>query len=108
MPLYIGKEERKVMSDLTVYKILDIFWYTPAGFPDWSIAALLPDFQVYIGIAAVEINEITGEWKAYIHVVLGQDEKVDKQYIARHGAELNPYHAERYFPRLDINKYKKY
>ncbi len=79
------------------YKVLGDCWHTPGG---------IFGMQLYIGIVAVETFEPTGEWKAYIGIVLGIDSEGDKQAIAARGASIRDDLAHAYFPYLDITKYK--
>lgn len=75
------------------YKILRWRWLTtPMG---------------VIGIVAIETRQGTQEWKAYIGVGLGINQKADEQQIAAMGASLEPQEAHGFFPSLDIERYKK-
>lgn len=77
-------------------RIVDIYWFTPAGPRLLQIARVADDLapsishlDPLVGLVIAE-DPVTREKRGFIGIGLGQDEKADIQYIADWGSPVPP------------------
>lgn len=76
------------------YEIIGSVWFTPQS----------P--VMHVGVVAIRRQHDAKEWKAYIGLCGGKDQKVDEQFIAGYGAKLvDQAQAAAFFPDLAIEDF---
>lgn len=79
--------------------VTDSIWFTPPMMPATFLQGLC------VGIVAVQVNESTGAWKAYLGYGRGSNEKRDAKSIASNGAKVTEAMARACFPQYEELKY---
>lgn len=80
--------------DQDLYEILGTVWFTPQ----------VP--VMHVGVVAIRRQHSEKEWKAYIGLAGGKDQKMDEQFIAGYGAKLvDKAQAAAFFPSLNIEDF---